>query len=77
MNMKNHVSKPAYNGTARDQNVIPLQEGSVYYTLDIWIHGSPDPRDCKHVPLQTGIHYVQMLLKTGFTLWGFDHDHKK
>jgi len=51
MNMKNYVSKPAYNGTARDQNVIPLLEGSVYYTLDIWIHGSPDPRDCKHVLL--------------------------
>jgi len=49
--MKNHVSKPAYNGSARDQNVIPLQEGSVYFTLDIWILGSLDPRDCKHVPL--------------------------
>jgi hypothetical protein len=49
--MKIHVSKPTYNGTARDQNVIPLQEGSVYYTLDIWIIGSPDPRDCKQVLL--------------------------
>jgi hypothetical protein len=74
--MKIHVSKPAYNGTTRNQNVIPLQEGSVYYTLEFWIIGSPDPRDCKQVLLETGIHYVQMPLKTVFTEWGFGHKHK-
>ena len=34
--------------------------------LEVRIHRTPDPRECKSFLLKTGSHYVQVPLKTGF-----------
>jgi len=60
--------KPVDNGNARDLVFSVAGRPPAVQVLEVWILGTPDPWDCKSVPVKKGFHYSQVPFKTGFTL---------
>jgi hypothetical protein len=58
--------KPVDNSNTRDQIFSVAERSPIMRVLEVWILGTPDPWDCKSVPVKKSFHYFQVLFKTGF-----------